>query len=134
MKKSLLTKTLLSLAALMTINACSQSAETAQVSVPFTMTASSSAPTVAKMTPFQKILEYILPSAYAFVPSSMVDSNGLVITLTDAWVMIDTIEFEAEEVAGVEEVDGDEAEFTGPYAVDLLSTTATVLTRCKSFQ
>ena len=127
MKKSLLTKTLLSIAVFAAVNACSENADIAQVSVPFTMTASSSAPTVAKMTPFQKVLEFILPSSYAFMPSSMVDSNGLVITLTDAWVMIDTIEFETEEVADVSEVDEDDVEFAGPYAVDLLSTAAVVL-------
>ncbi len=128
MKKSLLNKTLLALTALMTINACSESnTVTPQVTVPFTMAASSSAPTVAKLTPYEKILEFILPSSYAFMPASMVDSTGLVISLTNAWIMIDTIEFETDEVGDVAEVDGDEIEFTGPYAVDLLATTATVL-------
>ena len=141
--KSLLTKTLLSLVALVSINACSQSAETPSVSVPFKMMASSSAPTVAKLTPFQKILEYILPSSYAQMPTSMVDSTGLVISLTDAWVMVETVEFEALEFPDAEELaeneadqnevdendaeDNDEVEFEGPYAVDLLSATAAAL-------
>lgn len=143
MKKSLLTKTLLSLAALVAINACSESNETKYVSVPFKMTASGTAPTVAKLTPFQKILDFILPSSYAFMPTSMVDSTGLVVSLTEAWVMVESVEFEALEFADAAELaeeeaeedelvenetdEDDDAEFSGPYAVDLLSATPSVL-------
>ncbi len=143
MKKSLLSKTLLSLAALVAINACSESNETKYVSVPFKMTASGTAPTVAKLTNFEKILEFILPSSYAFMPTSMVDSTGLVVSLTDAWVMVESVEFEALEFADADELaeeeaeeneladnetdDDDDEEFSGPYAVNLLSVTPSVL-------
>ena len=52
----------------------------------------------------------------------MVDSNASSVVLSAAWVSIKDIEFEAEETADANEVDGEEIEFAGPYFVDLLST------------
>lgn len=127
MTKSLIAKTVFSLAAVLSINGCSKNEDLAQVSVPFTMTASNSSATVAKASSFQKILNMLLPSSYAYTPSVLVDSNGTTVSLSEAWVMIKEIEFKAAEVAGSDEVDGAEVEFTGPYAVDLLSTTPSVL-------
>lgn len=70
---------------------------------------------------FHQLLNYVVPSAIALTPPMLVDSTNSPVSLSEAWVVIKEIEFEATEVAGGSEVDGDEVEFRGPYFVDLLS-------------
>lgn len=100
---------------------CDSNREVPQVTTSLVMTGSASAATVAKTNFFYKLLDMILPSSYAFAPTSIVDSTGATVTLNEAWIMIEEIEFEIEEVADADEDDGLEIEFQGPYAVDLLS-------------
>ncbi len=69
----------------------------------------------------QRLFSFFIPSAVALTPPLLVDSTGQTVNLNEAWVVIKEIEFEANEVAGNEEQDGDEVEFEGPYFVDLLS-------------
>lgn len=96
-----------------------------QVTSSFKMTGSASAATVAKQTP-KGILSYLMSSAYALVPSTLVDSTGLTISLTEAWTVVKEVEFKSEETAGVEDSEV-EVEFQGPYVVDLLSNAPMVL-------
>ncbi len=109
------------------LGACSQANKdsASTVSVSFKMTSSGNAATVATLKP--SFWNLLLNRAMAFMPSSIVDSNGATVTLNEAWVVIKEIEFKQEEVAGTDEVDGAEVEFEGPYYVDLLSSTPLAL-------
>lgn len=128
MKKSVILKAIFIFIAASTIAACTKSqTDVPQVTTALSMTGSASAPTVAKASVLQKIWDMILPSALAFMPASLVDSNGTSVTLTDAWIMMKDVEFKTEEASDSEEVDGSEVEFAGPYAVDLLSATPVTL-------
>lgn len=89
------------------------------VTTGLTMTGSGQ-PAVAQ-TNLQKMFSLFMPSAIALTPPALVDSTSLTVSLTEAWVVIKEIEFEANEVAGASEQDGDEIEFEGPFFVDLLS-------------
>ena len=95
-----------------------------EVTASFKMTGSSSAATVAdnKVSPWELLLNY----AHALMPTSLQDSSGLTINLTDAWVVVKEIQFKSEEVTGVEDSEI-EVEFNGPYVVDLLSSAPLVL-------
>lgn len=97
----------------------SSPASSRSVTTGLTMTGSGQ-PAVAQ-TKFQKLFSLMIPSAVALSPAPLVDSTNLSVNLTEAWVVIKEIEFEANEVADGSEVDGDEVEFQGPYFVDLLS-------------
>lgn len=120
MFKSLLTKKIVGVVSLAVISSCAAKKDsTAQVVANFAMTGSSKAATVAQN---KNLWSLLVPSAYAFVSPSVVDSMNNPITLSSAWVSIKEVEFETEEVAGAGEVDGNEVSFRGPYFVDLLST------------
>lgn len=113
----------------LSVTACGPQANTSattRVSSSFKMTGSSSPATVAQNKCCSP-LSWLLPSASALTPPSLADSTGLSVTLSSAWVVIRDIEFEQAETRGHDEVDGAEVEFTGPYPVDLLSTTPMVL-------
>jgi hypothetical protein len=69
----------------------------------------------------QKLFSLIIPSAIALTPPLLVDANGLAVNLNNAWIVIKEIEFKTNEVAGTNEINEREIEFTGPYFVDLLS-------------
>lgn len=104
------------------LTSCSPKAtSTAQVSSSFKMTGSGSAATVAKAQP-QGLWSLLINKAYALIPSSLVDSTGLPITLSQAWTVVKEVEFKSEETAGAEDSEI-EVEFQGPYVVDLLSNT-----------
>lgn len=102
-----------------------KSESTSQVTSSFKMTGSSSAATVAKSSP-KNIWDLLVAKANALIPSSLQDSTGLPITLSQAWTVIKEVEFKSEEAAGVEESEI-EVEFQGPYIVDLLSSAPMVL-------
>ncbi len=127
MKRFLNVKTVLVAGMLAFTMGCDSQKDVPQVTTSLRMTGSASAATVAHNTFIQKLLDMILPSSYAFVPASLVDSNGTSVVLNEAWIMIKEIEFEVAEAADTDEVDGNEIEFNGPYAVDLLSTTPVAL-------
>ena len=109
-------------------SACQPSANAGAtlVSSNLKMTGSSKAATVAQQSPRGK-LSLLLNQALAFVSPGIVDSNSASINLTNAWVVIKEIEFEAAETEGAEEVDGSEVAFEGPYYVDLLSNNPVTL-------
>ncbi len=114
-----LIKTTTMLAFALSFAGCQPRASTSQVTSSIAMTGSSKAATVAKG---KGLINLFLQQAYAFISPSMVDKNGTAVNLSNAWVSIKEIEFEAEEVHGAAEVDGNEIAFKGPYYVDLLSS------------
>lgn len=69
----------------------------------------------------QKLFSLFVPSAIALTPPPLLDANNQSVSLSEAWVVIKEIEFEAQELPDGTETDGDEVEFQGPYFVDLLS-------------
>lgn len=103
---------------------CSNSSSSAGSAVSFKMTAANKAVSVA-MKP--SIFDLLMPKAFALTPSTIVDSTGLNISLTQSWVVIKEVEFEATETKGSSEVDGTEIAFRGPYYVDLLSSAPVTL-------
>lgn len=100
---------------------CNQksSSKSSAVTTGLTMTGSGQ-PAVAQ-TDVQKLFSFLVPTAIALTPPALIDSTGLVVNLSEAWVVIKEIEFESEELPGAAEIDGDEVEFSGPFFVDLLS-------------
>lgn len=124
--KNYLSKLSLVASVSMALTSCSPKAGTTpQVSSSFKMTGSSAAATVAKME-HQNIWSLLMNKAYALMPSSLVDSTGFSITLSEAWIVVKEIEFKSEETAGIEDSEI-EIEFQGPYVVDLLSNTPLTL-------
>lgn len=107
------------------IGCAAKNSSTAQVTSSLKMTGSSSTATVA-LNKKPSLWNLLLNTAYALVPSSIVDSTGAVVTLTSAWTVIKEIEFKSEEVAGAEDSQSEIA-FKGPYFVNLLSNTPVVL-------
>lgn len=97
-----------------------EDSKTAVVTTGLNMTGSSQ-PAVAQ-TKFDKIFSLVMPSAIALPPAPMVDSTGTTVTISSAWIVVKSIEFEANELSDGSEVDGDEVTLLGPYYVDLLST------------
>lgn len=93
--------------------------------VSFKMTGSSAAATIANHRPqfFSPWWAAVLMPAWALPPPLMVDANALNVTLDDAWMVVKEVEFKQSELAEAGEVDGDEIAFTGPYVVNLLSST-----------
>ena len=73
----------------------STTASLAQVSSSFKMTGSSSAATVAKHSP-RNFLDILLNQAHAFVPTNLVDSTGLSISLSQAWTVVKEVEFKSD--------------------------------------
>jgi len=96
-----------------------------KVTSSFKMTGSGSTATVATNKKPSK-WNALINSAYALVPSSIVDSTGAVINLSSAWTVIKEVEFKSGETAGAEDSES-EVEFKGPYFVNLLSNTPVTL-------
>lgn len=96
-----------------------------QVTSSFKMTGSGSAATIATLHKPSK-WNALINTAYALVPSSLVDSTGATINLSSAWTVIKEVEFKSEELAGAEDSES-EVEFRGPYFVNLLSNTPLTL-------
>lgn len=92
--------------------------------VSFKMTGSSQASTVAFFRPnfVSPWLYEILKPAMALPPPTLTDSGGLTISLSEAWIVVKEVEFKATEAKEVDEVDGSEVSFTGPFVVNLLAT------------
>lgn len=68
----------------------------------------------AAQTKMQKLFSSMVPSVYALTPPLLVVSRGATVTLGKAWMVIKEIEFEANELADGNEVNGDDIEFEGP--------------------
>lgn len=110
----------LAIATLLTsCNSATESKEASTVTTGFTMTGSGQ--NAVAQSKMQKLFSLMVPSAYALTPPLLVDSSGANITLDEAWIVIEEIEFEANELADGNELDGDDIEFEGPFFVDLLS-------------
>lgn len=99
-----------------------QNNSVATVPASIVMTGSSATATVAFNKP--NLFNFLFPVATANTPPTLIDKSGANVTLSNAWVAIEKIEFKAQEVPDAQEVAGaeDEVEFTGPYFVDLLSS------------
>lgn len=93
---------------------------TPEVSSSFKMTGASVTATVA-MNQKPSWFNLLINQAMALVPSSIQDSSGLTITLSQAWTVVKEVEFKSEETSGSEDSEV-EVEFQGPYVVDLLSS------------
>ncbi|MEK2647085.1 hypothetical protein [Bdellovibrio sp. BCCA] len=91
----------------------------------FKITGSSSAATVAFHRPnfVSPWLYEILKPAMALPPPSLVDSNGVTINLSEAWMVVRSVEFKPSETPDAGEVDGDSVSYEGPYVVNLLTAT-----------
>lgn len=89
--------------------------------VSLSMSASQSTVAIA-MTSFGQFLERLFFSrATASPPPAITDAAGNSVSLDQGWMVVKEIEFEATEVPGVDEVDGNEIQFAGPYVVNLFS-------------
>lgn len=89
--------------------------------VSLAMTSSSAAASVARLKP--NFLNLAINSAYALPPpSSMVDAASNTITIDHIWVNFGQVEFKFDESSSGSEQDGDDVEFDGTYAVDLLTS------------
>lgn len=72
----------------------------------------------------KQLLERLfVPRAVATLPPVTSDLAGNSVSLDQGWMVVKEIEFEATEVAGPEEVDGNEIQFVGPYVVNLFADT-----------
>lgn len=69
----------------------------------------------------------IIPESIAALPPTMTDVVGNAVTLDQGWIVIKEIELEETEIPGVDEVDGNQILFNGPYVVDLFSTQPSVI-------
>lgn len=122
MKKQNLIKSILYASAITVAVGCAAKNESSSssISTSVVMTGAAGAQ-VAQHKP-KSLLDLLLQKAVALMPSTLVDSTNLNITMIDAWVSIKSIKFKAEEVPGVSEVDTEDSiKFKGPYYVDLLS-------------
>ncbi len=97
--------------------------DTHLVTAALAMTGSSQPTTIANYKKAHPLFRLLSPTAVALAPPAMSDSGTRVIALNKAWVIIKEIEFKTAEVAGAEEATASEVKFSGPYFVDLLSTT-----------
>ncbi|MGE9745560.1 hypothetical protein [Bdellovibrio bacteriovorus] len=110
------------------LTSCQQSSKggtsTGNPLVSFKLTASSAPATLTAQSSRFRLpwLEFLLKPAMALPPPALQDSGGLVVTLSHAWIAVKEVEFKATEVAGQDEVDGDEISFEGPFVVDLLTS------------
>jgi hypothetical protein len=80
-------------------------------------------------SPIEKLMNMIMPSAIAGLPTSLTDSQSTGVTLGTAWIVVKEIEFKSAETAAAESEDevSEEVEFKGPYFVNLLSAAPQVL-------
>lgn len=110
---------------LLTFISCQQKSDNTTTGNPFVSLAATSSAnnaTVAKFKP--SLLDFIMPKALAYPPPpTLLDAAGNTIVIQSVWVNFGKIEFKYDEIASGSEVDGDSIEFSGEYAVDLLSNT-----------
>lgn len=99
---------------------CKPSAENKQtVQTSLFMTGSGSKNVVQSNT--QKVLSLFVPSASALTPPLLLDATGLSVNLSDAWIVVQEVEFKTSQSATADESLHREIEFHGPYYIDLLS-------------
>lgn len=117
-------KIFLQLALSATLVGCTKSGGTTSGNpfVSFNVTSSSQTATVAFYHKvLQRLSEFWAPTALASTPPSMVDATGKTVLLSQFWITINQIEFEATQNRSSDEVDGANVEFLGPYSVDMLA-------------
>lgn len=100
-------------------NGASEAQKTSLVTTGFSMTGSGQ--NAVAQTNFQKTISLLMPSAHALTPPLLIDSSGANVTLDEAWIVIEEIEFEVAETEMSAGLDDDDIEFEGPFFVDLLS-------------
>lgn len=99
----------------------SENTTTGNPFVSLAVTSSSASATVVKSGP-NKLIDLLMPKAYAYPPpATLLDSVGSTVVIQSVWINIEKIEFKQQELADVDEVDGSDVEFQGPYVIDLLA-------------
>lgn len=90
--------------------------------VTLSMASSGTVATLAKSF-YEKLFSIFVPQSVAMPPpSSMLDSAGNTVVISNFWISLGDIEFKYSEAVEAGEVDGTDVEFKGPYAIDMLST------------
>lgn len=104
------------------ISGCNQNGlSTSKGSVTTGLAMTGSGQPAIAFTNTQKFFSFFIPTAVALTPPALVDSTSRSVNLTEAWIVVEEIEFESQELPGASEEDGDEVEFSGPFFVDLLT-------------
>lgn len=119
MRKSLMLWTL-SAVALSFGGGCKQN-ETKKQTVQTSLFMTSSGSKNVVQTKSEKLLSLFVSRAEALSPPLLLDASGLSVSLTDAWMVVQEVEFKSSENATIDENLHREIEFHGPYYVDLLS-------------
>lgn len=96
-----------------------------QVTSTFKMTGSGATATVA-INKKPSLWAVFINTAYAMIPSTLVDSTEATVNLTSAWIALKEVKFKSEDTVESED-NQTEAEFKGPYFVNLLSNTPVAL-------
>jgi hypothetical protein len=98
-------------------------------STSFAMGGSAAPRSIAMKTPLEKFVDQLLPKSFAAIPSGLVDSQDVAVTLSSAWIVVKEIEFKAAETTAEEVADelAEDINFHGPYFVDLTSAAPQVL-------
>lgn len=92
------------------------------------MTGASTNATVLNIQKRFNFFDLIFAKSFAFpAPSSMMDSAGNVVVLSQYWINLGSFEFEATESATLDEIDGTNIDFQGPYPVNLLTSSPQIL-------
>ena len=84
------------------------------------VTGSTSESLAAHAGPFRHLVEMLFPSAFALPPPSLLDSQGVAVDLTDAWLSLKEIRLHAEKSG---DGSADDLKLEGPFVVDLLDET-----------
>lgn len=98
---------------------CKPSADNKTVQTSLFMTGSGSKNVVQSNS--QKFLSFFVPSASALTPPLLLDASGLSVNLSDAWIVVQEVEFKTSQSATADEFLHQEIEFHGPFYIDLLS-------------
>lgn len=70
---------------------------------------------------FQKSFSWVIPTAVALTPPALEDSNGTVVDLNEAWIVLKKIQFNSSETADAGEGENYSEHYKGPFFIDLLS-------------
>lgn len=71
----------------------------------------------------QKSFTWFIPTAVALTPPALEDSNGTVVDLNAAWIVLKKIQFNSNETSDPGEGENYSEHYKGPYFIDLLSNT-----------
>jgi hypothetical protein len=91
--------------------------------VTLSMASSGSAATVVKSF-LHKLFSLLIPQSVAKTPPPLMkDANNNDIVISDFWISLGEIEFKYSETAPIDEVNGSEVEFAGPFTINMLAAT-----------